>query len=69
MLECGRVRVVPGDITDVQSLKAAGGLPFDTLINCAALVKHFVMDDSLERINVQGVKNGATPLKRSSTNV
>ena len=28
-----------------------------TLINCAALVKHFVKDDSLERINVEGVKN------------
>ena len=57
MLECGRVRIVHGDITDVESLKAAEGLPVDTLINCAALVKHFVKDDSLERINVQGVKN------------
>ncbi len=57
MLESGRVRIVPGDITDVQSLRAAEDLPFDTLINCAALVKHFVKDDSLERINVQGVKN------------
>ena len=53
----GRVRIVPGDITDAESLKAAEALPFDTLINCAALVKHFVKDDSLERINVQGVKN------------
>ena len=57
MLENGRVRVIHGDITDPSSLEAAKALPFDTLINCAALVKHFVMDDSLERINVQGVKN------------
>lgn len=32
-------------------------LKFDTLINCAACVKHFVADDSLERINVRGVEN------------
>ena len=57
MLESGRVNVVPGDITDMASLEAARELPFDTLINCAALVKHFVKDDSLERINVQGVEN------------
>ncbi|MBP5159640.1 MAG: amino acid adenylation domain-containing protein [Lachnospiraceae bacterium] len=57
MLENGRVKIVHGDITDVGSLNDAGSLPFDTLINCAALVKHFVKDDSLERINVQGVQN------------
>ena len=57
MLASGRVSIVPGDITDWDSLKALKALPFDTLINCAALVKHFVKDDSLERINVQGVKN------------
>ena len=55
--ENGRIRIIPGDITDPDSLKAAEDLPFDTLINCAALVKHFVKDDSLERINVQGVRN------------
>ena len=53
----GRVQIIPGDITDVESLQALKSIPFDTLINCAALVKHFVNDDSLERINVQGVKN------------
>lgn len=57
MLDNGRVRVIPGDITDAASLESAKALPFDTLINCAALVKHFVKDDSLERINVQGVEN------------
>ncbi|MCR4875912.1 MAG: amino acid adenylation domain-containing protein [Clostridiales bacterium] len=56
-LSQGRVKILNGDITDEESLRAADGLPFDTLINCAALVKHFVRDDSLERINVQGVRN------------
>ena len=56
-LKQGRVQILNGDITDEASLGAADTLPFDTLINCAALVKHFVRDDSLERINVQGVKN------------
>lgn len=55
--DSGRVQIIPGDITDAESLKACDALPFDTLINCAALVKHFVKDDSLERINVVGVKN------------
>ena len=53
----GRVRVIQGDITDRASLEAAKSLPFDTLINCAALVKHFVRDDSLEKINFRGVEN------------
>ncbi|MBO4366302.1 MAG: amino acid adenylation domain-containing protein, partial [Clostridia bacterium] len=55
--ESGRVRVIQGDITDRASLDAAKSLPFDTLINCAALVKHFVRDDSLEKINFRGVEN------------
>ncbi len=55
--ESGRIHILQGDITDAASLEAAKEVPFDTLINCAALVKHFVKDDSLERINVEGVKN------------
>ena len=55
--QSGRLRIVHGDITDLASLEEAGNLPFDTVINCAALVKHFVKDDSLERINVKGVEN------------
>ena len=38
----------------VLSLEA---LPFATVINCAACVKHFVKDDLLDRINVEGVRN------------
>ena len=55
--EKGRVQIVSGDITDVEALHTCDALPFDTLVNCAALVKHFVKDDSLERINVKGVEN------------
>ena len=51
------MQIVNADITDADSLTAAEQLPFDTCVNCAALVKHFVKDDSLERINVTGVKN------------
>lgn len=55
--ENGRVRILHGDITDRASLEAAKTAPFDTLINCAALVKHFVRDDSLEQVNFHGVEN------------
>ena len=34
-----------------------GGRPFDTVLNCAALVKHYVADDAMDRINVGGVEN------------
>ncbi|MBQ5970400.1 MAG: amino acid adenylation domain-containing protein [Clostridia bacterium] len=63
--ENGRIKILNGDITDNDSLKAAEEIPFDTLINCAALVKHFVKDDSLERINVQGVRNLIDLCKRT----
>ncbi len=56
-LESGRLQLLSGDITDRESLRPAEKLSFDTLINCAALVKHFVRDDSLERVNVAGVRN------------
>ena len=52
-----RIFCVEGDITDPPSLKALAELPADTIINCAACVKHFVQDDMLDRINVKGVEN------------
>lgn len=52
-----RLVCVEGDITDAPSLEQLAGLDADTLLNCAACVKHFVQDDSLDRINVGGVKN------------
>lgn len=52
-----RVFCLDGDICDAAFVSSLKGLPFDTVLNCAALVKHFSADDALERINVTGVRN------------
>ncbi len=52
-----RIICVEGDITDKDSLKALESVDADTVINCAASVKHFTNDDTLDRINVGGVEN------------
>ena len=52
-------RIIPieGDITDKVVVDSLEAYEFQTVINCAASVKHFVNDDSLEQINVEGVEN------------
>ena len=57
LFEDGRIEVVDGDITDRDIVLAQKELSFDTVINCAACVKHFAKDDILTRVNVTGVKN------------
>ena len=52
-----RIRCIDGDLTDEAALHKLDDLDFQTVINCAACVKHFAHDDTLERINVQGVRN------------
>ncbi|MBU4541629.1 MAG: amino acid adenylation domain-containing protein [Firmicutes bacterium] len=52
-----RIFCVEGDITKPDSLTALESSGADTVINCAACVKHFVADDTLEKINVRGVEN------------
>lgn len=52
-----RITVLDADITDESLGKVLTDIPFDTVINCAACVKHFADDDILERINVHGVEN------------
>ena len=61
-----RLAFVEGDITDAFEAKGEGegeqgtGLripPVNTVINCAALVKHYVADDLMDRVNVGGVEN------------
>ena len=52
-----RIFCVEGDITSPESLSALDGLDARTVINCAACVKHFAKDDTLERINFRGVEN------------
>lgn len=52
-----RVFTVGGDITDRDGVMELREIDFSTVINCAACVKHFVQDDSLDRINRHGVEN------------
>ena len=52
-----RIQVVEADITDSGIKDALKDVHFDTIINCAACVKHYAADDILERINVRGVEN------------
>ena len=51
------IHIVAGDIADEDLKSKLKDIKFDTLINSAAIVKHFSNDDIIERINVGGVKN------------
>ncbi|MBO5551120.1 MAG: SDR family oxidoreductase, partial [Lachnospiraceae bacterium] len=52
-----RLTVREVDITDRESLAELLNESFDTVINCAASVKHFADYDSLKTVNVDGVQN------------
>ena len=52
-----RLAIVTGDITDADLASTLADVTVGTVINCAALVKHYVADDAMERINVKGVEN------------
>lgn len=52
-----RVEVISGDITDMDTINELRKLDFDTVINCAACVKHFAELDQLMKPNVEGVDN------------
>ena len=52
-----RIILIEGDITDENLPELFEGIEFDTLINCAASVKHFANDDSILFVNVSGVEN------------
>ncbi len=52
-----RIRLVEGDITDEAAIDGLRVYEFDQVINCAACVKHFSADDTLEQVNYQGVLN------------
>lgn len=52
-----RLFCIEGDITDKDKVEALDKVPFQTLINCAACVKHFASNDILRKINVEGVEN------------
>lgn len=52
-----RIVCIDGDITSKEQVDSLAQYKFDSLINCAACVKHFAADDVLEKINVKGVEN------------
>ena len=52
-----RLTVIDADITSTNLDGLLAGVHFDTVINCAACVKHFSDNDTLTRINVHGVEN------------
>ncbi len=52
-----RIFCIDGDITDKTIVETLKEVEFDTLINCAASVKHFAAGDLLERINYLAVEN------------
>ncbi len=52
-----RIIVIEGDITDADKVNELGEYDFEKVINCAACVKHFSADDTLEIVNYQGVLN------------
>ena len=51
------VTIIDADIIDKDLDKRLENIKLDTIINCAAIVKHFSSDDIIERINVGGVNN------------
>lgn len=52
-----RIECIDEDITNLDKLMKLGHYDFTTIINCAACVKHFVHDDILDKVNVEGVRN------------
>ena len=53
-----RLEVIEGDITDFKYFENIISLNIDTIINCAANVKHFSSGTDIEDINFGGVING-----------
>ncbi|MBQ5316381.1 MAG: amino acid adenylation domain-containing protein [Oscillospiraceae bacterium] len=52
-----RLIIVDGDVTDPAVLASLDGEHIDTVINCAAVVKHFAADTVIEDVNVGGAQN------------
>ncbi|MCR4762043.1 MAG: amino acid adenylation domain-containing protein [Lachnospiraceae bacterium] len=52
-----RIIAVEGDVTDKESIMGLAGYDIDTVINCAASVKHFAELDFLKKVNFHAVGN------------
>lgn len=61
-----RLVLVEGDVQNLADFEALIGEPIDTVINCAANVKHFASDSQIEDVNVGGVKNVCSFCQRKS---
>ena len=53
-----RLHVIEGDITNIEDFENLASEKIDTIINCAANVKHFSSGTDIEDINLGGVING-----------
>jgi len=53
-----RIHLIEGDITSKADFDKSLPLPIDTVINCAANVKHFASGTQIEDINIGGVIKG-----------
>uniref|UniRef100_UPI003865EA94 amino acid adenylation domain-containing protein n=1 Tax=Methanobrevibacter sp. TaxID=66852 RepID=UPI003865EA94 len=53
-----RIILSEGDITSLDDFKKLEDYPINTIINCAAIVKHYTADDYIFKVNVDGVING-----------
>ncbi len=62
-----RLTVIDGDITNPSDFEKLDKIKADTLINCAANVKHFSKGTDIEDVNYHGVQNILTYCKRSGT--
>ncbi|MDL2246769.1 amino acid adenylation domain-containing protein, partial [Methanobrevibacter sp. OttesenSCG-928-K11] len=52
-----RIHIIEGDITNPDDFNKAMPFEINTVINCAANVKHFSSGSDIEDINIGGVKN------------
>lgn len=52
-----RIFIISGDLTEEATLRALNPAAIDTVINCAASVKHFAPGNEIERANVDTVRN------------
>ncbi len=52
-----RISIINADVTNEDLAEKIKDIAFDTIINCAAIVKHYSADDSLENVNIHGVEN------------
>lgn len=61
-----RIYIIEGDISNKSDFDKALNSPIDTVINCAANVKHFASGTQIEDINVGGVINALEFCKKKN---